>query len=146
LSQILVPAAVTETIDDLECVVVPFPALHALGLLARLMRSLGPALGALHNADEADDLSKLAPALASLTPEEIKALALEILKQTHVWIDDGSGTGRRKIELATPQKVDLVFSGRVKTLFRVLGLALRVNFASFVDGSASAPSAPLPAS
>jgi hypothetical protein len=139
LSQLIVPTPVPETIDGLEFTVVPFPALHALGLLARLMKSIGPALSALGNADESEDISKIAPALAALSPSEAQSLALEILSGTFVWLDDGKGP--RKFELGKKEKFDAVFNGRIRTMFKVLGLALRANFAGFTDGSESEPSA-----
>lgn len=146
MSQLIVPAPVVETIDGFEFTVVPFPALHALGLLARLMKSVGPALGAIGGGDELTDISKIAPALAALSPVEAQNLALEILKGTFVYVDDG-GKVPRKFELGVREKFDAVFNGRIKTMFKALGLALRANFAGFTDGSESEPSAlQLPAS
>ena len=145
MSQIIIPQPVEETIDGLQFRVIPFAAYHALGLLAKLAKSLGPALSSLSALDQDTDVRELGPtlrhALASLDPAEAQALALELFKQTSVLIDDG-GRALRRIELTSQQKVDQVFNGRLKTLFKTLGFAMRVNFASFTDGSESAPAAP----
>lgn len=140
MSQLLVPAPVTESIDGLDFTVVPFPALHALGLMARLMKSLGPVLS-LEDAEDAD-FSKVAPALAQLNPAEAQALALELLKGTFVYLQVVEGQPAKKFELGTREKFDAVFNGRMRTMFKVIGLAMKANFAGFSDGSESETGAP----
>ena len=146
MSQIITPTPVEEEVDGLPFRVVPFSAYHALGLLARLAKAIGPALSSLSGYDANTDLKDLAPALrvafAALDPAEAQVLTLEILKLTSVLLDDGTGKPAPRVELNTKEKFDRVFSGRLKTLFKVLGFALRVNFSDFIAGSANAPVAP----
>lgn len=151
MSQTILPAPVEEEIDGLAFRVIPFSAYHALGLLARLAKSIGPALSSLTGYDPNTDLKDLAPALrialAALDPAEAQVLTLEVLKQTSVLLDDGSGKTAPRVEINSKEKFDRVFNGRLKTLFKAVGFALRVNFAGFIDGSESAPAAlRLPAS
>jgi hypothetical protein len=143
LSQVILPAPVEEELDGLQFRVIPFSAYHALGLLARLAKSIGPALSSLSGHDPNTDLKDLAPALrialATLDPSEAQVLVLEVLKKTSVLLDDGSGKVAPRIEINTQEKFDKVFNGRFKTMFKAVGFALRMNFAGFIDGSESEP-------
>ena len=139
MSQIITPEPVTETIDELEFRVIPFDAYFALGLMARLIKSVGPALGALSGLDPESDLSSLnvghlREAFTSLEPGDAQKLALELLRNTSVLIDDG-GKVKPRVNLHSEEKFNRVFNGRLKTLFKVLALSLKVNFASFSAGS-----------
>jgi len=121
-------------IDGLMFTSVQFPAMYGFGLLARLAKSIGPALAALSGLSPDTDLSDIGPslrtALVGLDPDEAQKLVLEVLKSTSVLMTEG-----RKIEFTDRAKVDEVFSGRLKTMFKVLGFALQVNFADFATGN-----------
>lgn len=126
-----------QEIDGLTFRVVQFPAMYGFALLARLAKCIGPALGALGSIAP-DDMAAMAPALrdalATLDPDEAQKLALEILKCTSVLLPKGGGEVVR-VELTDKTKIDQVFSGRLKTMFKALGFAVRVNFSDFVSGS-----------
>ncbi len=126
-------------IDGLTYTSVQFPAMYGFGLLARLAKSIGPAVAALGNVSPDTDLGDLGPslstALASLDPAEAQQLVVDVLKSTSVYLPDITGTGGRKIEFADKVKIDEAFSGKLKTLFKVLGFALQVNFADFAPGT-----------
>lgn len=123
-----------QEIDGLKVTTTQFPAMYAFRLLARLARSVGPVMGAFQGASPDTDLADLAPQLSSalsvLDPDEVDKLVLEVLKCTSVWSPDGS----RKVELSDRAKIDEVFSGRIMTMFKVLGFCLKVNFSDFVTG------------
>lgn len=130
-----------QEIDGLRVSVTQFPAMYAFRLLARLAKSVGPAFSTLSAAGMDAELETIAPqlaaALTTLDPDECDRLAVEVLKCTSVW-DDG-----KKIELADKARIDQVFSGRILTMFKVLGFALRVNFSDFAAGiGKQAPAAP----
>ena len=125
-------------IDDLKFTVVQFPAMYAFGLLARLLKTIGPVMATLGNNMnvELSELSgPLREALSALDPEEAQKLVLEILKSTSVIIPDP--TGGRKVEFTSSTKIDEVFSGRLMTMFKVVVFAAQVNFADFVQGIGS---------
>lgn len=140
MSQILTPTPKTEFIDGLEFRVIPFDAWEALGLLTRLIKTVGPALSSFSDLDPNTDVSEIGPVItsgfAALSPSEAQSLALELLKQTSVILEDG-----RRVEITNPQKFSQVFNGRLKTMFKVIGFSAKVNFASFSDGGVSEPSA-----
>lgn len=133
MSQLISQQPVTETIDDLEFTTVQFPAYYALGLLPRLAK-LGPAFGM---PNEGMDSTPFDAA-------SFQTFALDLLRQTSVLIDDGKGT--RRIELTSPDKFNQVFAGRFGTVFKVIAFAIKVNFETFPNGSASETAVPqLPA-
>lgn len=123
-----------EEIDGLRFVVVQFPAVYAFKLLARLAKSIGPAMTVLTGADVSTELGTLAPQLADalrcLDPDDAERLMLELLRSTAVWVGDPL----KKVELCDKARVDDVFTGRIMTMFKVLGLVLRVNFSDFARG------------
>ncbi len=125
-----------EEIDGLRFIVVQFPAMYGFSLLARLAKSVGPALTSLSGVSVDTDLATLGPAfrdaLQALDPDEAQKLVIELLRSTAVIIPDA--TGGRKIELTDRTKIDEVFSGRLKTMFKAIGFALRVNYTDFVNG------------
>lgn len=130
-----------QVIDGMTYSVVQFPAMYGFALLARLAKCIGPALGALSSMGPGtnSDISQMGPvlceALSTLDPDEAQRLALEILKSTSVIIPDA--TGGRRVEFTGREKIDEVFSGRLMTMFKVLGFAVKVNFSDFARGIGS---------
>lgn len=131
MTQLITPVVVTKTIDGLEFGTVPFPALHALGLMPRLAQ-LGSAFG---GADEG----------VSLDPKAMQSLLVDLLRQTWVMIDDGGAQGQRKIEISNQVKFDQVFTGRLPTVFKVVQFVQEVNFGGFSDGGKNETGVLLPA-
>lgn len=127
------------TIGDATFETTQFAAIRSLTLLARLMKTLGPAIGALKSMDLSTDVSVVAGALSNLEPAEAAALALAILEGTSATVKEGGEL--RNIPLVTQPAVDRVFSGRLLTMFKVLAHAVRVNYSDFGIGSPSAPAA-----
>jgi hypothetical protein len=135
MSQLIVPKPVTEVIDGLEFTTLQFPAFYALGLLPRLTK-LGPSFGM---TTEGQDNS------APLDAATFQNFALELLRQTSVMVNDGKGVLRR-VELTSQEKFNQVFAGRFQTVFKVIAFAIKANFETFADGSASETADPqLPA-
>lgn len=114
-----------------------FPAMRAYGLLARLVKVIGPAMSVLAGADKDTRLEDMGPvlggALANVTPAEAQSLLLEIFGSSTAQVTDQ--TGPRILQLGTQAGVDQVFTGRLKVMFKVLAHALKVNFGDFSEGS-----------
>jgi hypothetical protein len=127
------------TIDDIRFETTQFPAMRAFELLARLVKSVGPAIGALTNIDPNTELSSIGPqlmaGLSTLNPSEAAKLVEDVLACTTADVDN------KRISLSTKSNIDLVFSSKLKTMFKVLGHALKVNYQDFNEGSD--PAAPL---
>lgn len=134
----------TKKLGDLDFKTTQLPAMKAFALLAKLARVVGPAISALSGLDPDTELdlagSGLISALKSLDPKEAEGLVLDILSGTEVIIPDA--TGGRALSLAKQANIDLVFTGKLRMLFQVVGFALQVNFGDFSEGSV--PAAPLP--
>jgi hypothetical protein len=126
----------TKKLGDFEFKTTQLPAMRAFALLTRLAKVVGPALGALStlNPDTELDLagSGLFTALQTLDPKEAEHLILEVLVATEVVIPDA--TGGRAVPLSKQENINLVFTGKLKLLFQVLGFALSVNFRDFSEG------------
>src|SRR5690242_4438340 len=115
-------------IDGILVKTVQLPAMRAFKLLARLVKAVGPALGVLTKLDPSAQLDavagELAGAFASLDADEAERLVPEILIKTTVFIPGERGGSEK---LLTKERIDEMFTGRLMTLFRVLGFALQVN-------------------
>lgn len=130
---------------DLEVRVVPFAAVPASRLNARIICVLGPALGPLFVAAMSGDvlaalkdmdLDKLGPTVrevfaAIAEPEAHDALMLAVFAQTTVV------AGGRKHELTSVEAINRAFDGHERHLYPALWFALRVNLSRFMPGSAS---------
>lgn len=134
---------VSERIDDIDFKTTQLPAMQSFTLLTRLTKVAGPVFTALGTMQGQGDLLELVPllshALKDMNPEEMTALALEVLKGTSAVVQDPL-RGTRQIDLLTPPSVDLVFSGRLLTMLKVMLHAIKTNYGDFLPGSD--PSAP----
>lgn len=134
----------TEILDGVSFTTTQLPAMRAYPLFIRLLKTIGPALGALSRLKPEDDLSgvmpQLAGALTSLEPQAAEAIALEVLSTTTATLTNPAGQAM-VIGLSSPTNMDIVFSGRIKLMFQAIGFAIRVNYADFFGGAT--PSAPL---
>lgn len=136
------------TIDEVEYTTTQFPAMTSFELLAKLVKQVGPALAIVASADAGDSLNSIAPALMSalsgLDPVVARGLVVEVLASTSALVREANGS-LRLVALNTPANIDIVFSGKLKQMFLVLGHALRVNYGDFSGGSdPAAPEAPTP--
>lgn len=121
--------------------------MHALEVLASLVKVAGPALSVLSAAGSDTELSAIAPqlgaALAGLKPAEASDLVCKLLSGTRAFVKDKAGASRL-VELNSQDKINTVFSGRLKVMFQVVAHAIRTNFGDFAQGSdQTAPSAPV---
>ncbi len=139
----------TKVIDGISFTTQQFAAMRGFTLLGKLVKVVGPALGALSGAGADTELSTMGPviagALSGLDPDAAAALALEILSGTVAQIDTDKGV--RNVTLNTRENVDLVFMGKLRTMFNVLGFAISVNYQDFGVGSGAgllAPATPTP--
>lgn len=119
MSQIITPTAHSETFDGLECQTVQLPAMYALELMPRMAR-LSAAL------------EGTGPALAGA---ELSGALCALFKQTSVMIEDPKGL--RRVELTDKAKLDMVFTGRLPTLFKVSKWVQEINYAGFTPGDSS---------
>jgi hypothetical protein len=127
----------TREIDGRNYTVKKFPAMRQVRLLAKLMKNIGPALAGLSKLDPNKDIElggeAMAGAFENLDPNEAAALIPEILNSTTVMVPSVG-----ELSLAKEGNIDIAFSDDVRTLFKVLGFALQVNFQGFGGGSESA--------
>lgn len=114
----------SKTIDGISYTVTQFPARRAFAIQARLIKTIGPALGAAvgkglkGEVDVAGALQKLAD---NVDPDALVALALELLQSTRA-------NGK---ELGSDAAFDAAFSGKLLHLYKVLAYVVEVNFADF---------------
>lgn len=74
-------------------------------------------------------------------PKEMAQYAPEFLKSTAAILTDQ--TGPKQVPLNSRENIDLVFSGRLPTLFKVWEWVSKVNYGDFSQGSdPSAPQTP----
>lgn len=132
----------TTTIDGTEFTTTQLPAMASFELLAKLVKQVGPALALIASADENTPIEDIAPALmhslAGLDPAVAKQLVVELLSSTQALVRNNGEL--RLVPLNKSENVDLVFSGKLKQMFLVLGHALKVHYGDFSGGSA--PTAP----
>ena len=132
----------TKEIDGLKFEVTQFGAMKGFALLARLTKTIGPAFSVLSAADKDADIMTLAPAIASalknLDDEAAVQLAADVLRGTLATMKDGT-----PVRLDNPTNIDLVFMGKLTTMFKVLAFAVGVNYGDFFAGGVDAP-APAP--
>ena len=130
-------------IDGLRFKTKQLPAMRAFKLMARLVKAIGPAIGALAKLDPSTRVdavtSELAGAFSTLDDQEAERLVPEILINTTVLTEDARGLSEKSL---TKERIDEVFTGRLMTMFKVLGFALEVNYGDFIAGSV--PAAPQP--
>jgi hypothetical protein len=134
-----------KVIADMRFVTTKLPAMRSFKLLTRLVKAVGPAIGALMKLDPDLQLesagAELGGAFASIDANEAEALIPEIFSTTSVFISDA--TGGREMPLNKRENIDMVFSGPgLKVMFQALGFVLGVNYRDF--GVGSAPAAPQP--
>lgn len=131
------------SIDGVEFVTTQFDAFTALEVLAKLAKVAGPLLSMLGGMNPDTPLSSIGPQLAQafqgLKPSEASDLVLDLLKQTQAIMRDKTGA-LRVVELNTKDRINQVFSGRLKLMFQAVGHSIGANFGDFTAGSdASAP-------
>ena len=130
-----------KTIDDRAVRCTPHKGRPGARLLARLLRHLGPALGALRGVDidlsngiQNVDVAELMPAIGRLfeilAPDEFDSLACEILSRCSIVLPDVDGK-LRQYDLSKPAMIDDAFAGDLMLMFKVLGWSLEVNFSGF---------------
>lgn len=121
----------TRTIDGIEFTTQQLPALSSFALMAKLGKLLAPIIGSINGISLDSDLSSLGPALTQLFSQldgkESQNLAREILPSTSAIIDG------KQITLSTPEAINYVFSGKLKTMLLVLKFSLEVNFSDFLS-------------
>lgn len=138
----------TKAIDGVKFETTQFAAMRALGLMGKLVKTIGPAIGVISSADPNTPIDELAPvlagALSNLNEDDLGRLALEILSGTTATLDE-NGTLRR-IDILTEENFNRVFNGRLMVMFKAVLHALQVNYADFGLGSApkATESAPSP--
>ena len=124
-----------------------FAAYRSLELLSKLMKSIGPALGALGGLDPGMDVSKAAPllisALVHVDASVLAPLAVEVLGQTTALITGANGEPQI-VNLGDRSAIDRVFTGGLKDMFMVLGHALKTNYSDFFAESGVPADAPAP--
>lgn len=133
----------TTEIDGLKISTTQFGAIRQSKLLARLGRAIGPLASilipamsgkpedALKAVMEIDLGTAISAVFARLDGDETEGLLKDILGQTSVIVDD------KNIALDGTANIDRAFSGRLLTLFKVVGFVLKVNFMDFSEAARS---------
>lgn len=121
-----------KTIDDVAVRITEFAARRKLLLQIKLVKLVGPAIGAAAGAgkggigfDAKIGTEAIGPAIQKLAdamdPESFFQLAMELLQDT--WVN-----GK---EIKTNAQFDAAFEHSLVFLFKVLGFSLEVNFSDF---------------
>jgi hypothetical protein len=128
-------------INDIAVTVVQLPARKALVLKTKLIKLLGPALAQLFvndpssakgltSLDQEIDPVAISSAMSilvnNLEPEAFLSLVLECLVSTRIEVN---GT---PIEV-TRDTFDVIFSGSLSFMYKVLWFSLKVNYSDFFD-------------
>lgn len=137
------PKSETKEIDGMSVTVQQYAAIRQSLLLVSVAKIFGPALAAITSGKvkNMDDVMKmditalLLPMFLRLDPGDAKSFICEALAGTTVVYEGAAVT------LANEAKIDLVFSGRVITMYRVIGYALQVNFADFGEAARASAAA-----
>ena len=113
--------------DDLVVTVQQLPAMRGVLLSRKLARIAAPAIGALKSVSLDADVSVLGDALVQvleqLSEKDLEELIKTLLETATVEVDG-------KIAPLRPV-FDMVFAGKVLTVFKVLAFAIEVNFLDF---------------
>ena len=128
-----------KVIDGIEFRTTQIPAMRAYPLFIRLVKVVGPALASLQGVSMDADVSSLGPLLGSavggLEPDEATRLMIDMFASTRAVIDT------KIIDLNSEAGINKVFTGRLPTMFKVLGFVAQENFSGFFPGSVSEPDA-----
>lgn len=127
----------TREIDGLTVTSTPLPARRANRLLTRLGALIAPLgdliAGAQTGANSFADVdlqglgAALGGALSQVQGDAADAMITQTLVATTVIVDG------RRVDLSSGEAIDVVFQGRLGTMYKVLGFALEVNFRDFFD-------------
>src|SRR3990167_8304144 len=114
-----------------------YGAFRALETLARLTKTVGPALGALGGMSADTDLMKAAPALLGalmhVDAAVFPTLVVDVLGGTTALITGPDGQPQ-VVTLGDKVAIDRVFSGALGDMFKVVIHALKVNYSDFFGG------------
>ncbi len=134
----------TEIIDGITFTATQFGAMRGFSILGRLVKTVGPAISVLSSANPDSEVSELAPAIAGalrdLDPDVALVLAVDVLMGTTALMTGPNGV-QALIEISR-SNLDVVFNGRLMTMFKVLAFVVKLNYSDFFAGSA--PDAALP--
>lgn len=133
-----------DKIDGFDVRTSQHPARAAARLLAKVGRSIGPALGALRGVklDGAKlgdfDVAALGPALSalfeSMKDTDLDALIADVLSHTTIVMPNDAGK-MHVYDLSNADIIDAAFTGNLPLMMKVIKFALGVNFASFFPAS-----------
>lgn len=125
------------TIDGLEFTTTMLPARRASRLGARLLRLAGPVLRRLGGIKMGDDVGELIPALfvifETISDDELESLQAEILCGTSVKMKLPGDKQARNVDMVDGDMIDLIFTGRLATMYKAMKFAVEVNFSDFFD-------------
>lgn len=121
----------TKEIDGIEFTVTQFPAMKALEVMASLQNA----------SSGMDPNMKLGHiAVGKMDPVAQRKMVLDVLQCTQALIREPSLT---LVALTDQKAIDRVFSGRLRTMFKVIEFAVEVNYGDFKEGSED-PAPPTP--
>jgi len=132
----------SKTIDDINFKVMPLPAIEALKLKAYLLRTfspaLGQALGSLNSGGDGLNINgkEMAGALQTLFSQLSDADYIDLVKRflkSVICEVPAAGGGNTVVDFQSEfdAKLDLVFGGKLMTLYPLMYFILEVNFPDF---------------
>lgn len=126
------PKTVSLTIDEIEFQTTQFPAMRALEVMVELQKA--SATSGTPNASVTSGF------MTGLSAQATKKLVMELLECTQALVHTPT---TKLVPLDKQTNIDLIFSGKLKMLFQVIGHVIEVNFADLTEGSEElAPPAP----
>lgn len=137
----------TETIDGIEFSVAPFQAVPALKLKSYLLGTFGPAIGQTigvfkdvlkKGADVQINGDALSGAIEKLMAQLDEDSFINLIKRLLANVvakgeKEGKGFARQFDEKNFEASMDVVFSGRLFSVYPVMGLVLKANYPDFFE-------------
>lgn len=119
---------------DYECSIMLWG--HANQLWGKLVNSLGPALGAMANGLSMAELLNADVGAGITEISKLKATDVEYVvgKLIETGVVRVRGAGGEYVPIKKREQWDNHFAGRYMDAFKVIGLALEVNFGDFLSG------------
>lgn len=122
------------TIDGVTLIITQLPAMKSMKFFREVVETFGPTLTSLGNVTDlgSSELSVFKPVIESLmtnlSEEKLERMTKTLLGEA-LALHEG-----KYLSLSNTGVFDLVFQGKVFTIFKFLRYALEVNYGDFIEG------------